>query len=140
MIGFDNRIFLIDFGLAQYFRDPMTHDHISQTRGHDLIGTIRYTSINSHLGIQQSRRDDLESMAYTLLYLILGKLPWQGIQISPRTDHCGAVLHKKQDVCKQFCNTIPSTLTAFLKYTRSLAFNETPDYLHLHSLVHKLPM
>ncbi len=139
MVGFDKRIYLIDFGLAQYFCHPMTHEHISQTNGHDLIGTIPYTSINSHMGIQQSRWDDLESMAYTLLFLIEGKLPWQGIPISQNGDHHGVVLRQKQDVCKDFCRSTPSTLTSFLQYTRSLAFDEKPDYVHLHDLVQKFP-
>jgi len=139
MVGFDKRIYLIDFGLAQYFCDPMTYDHIPETKGHDLIGTIRYTSINSHKGIQQSRRDDLESMAFTLLFLIEGKLPWQGIPRSQSGDHYGAILRKKQDLCKAFHSSIPSALTTFLQYTRSLAFAEKPDYAHLHALIQKFP-
>ena len=139
MVGADNMIFLIDFGLAQYFRDPTTHDHILPTRGHSLVGTIRYTSINSHIGLQQSRRDDLESFAYTLVYLLNGKLPWQGISLSHHKDRRVAIRRQKEDLCKQNCNTIPSTLTTFLRYARDLIFEEKPDYIHLHNLLQKLP-
>lgn len=139
MVGFDDMIYLIDFGLAQCFRDPTTHIHILPTTGHSLVGTIRYTSINSHIGLQQSRRDDLESFAYTLVFLLNGKLPWQGIRLSHRTDRRVAVRRCKEELCKQNCDIIPSTLTAFLHYTRSLLFEEKPDYKHLHYLLQKLP-
>lgn len=139
MVGVDNRIYLIDFGLAQYFRDPTTHVHIPLTTSNNLIGTVRFTSINSHLGLQQSRRDDLESLAYTLIYLLNGKLPWQGIPLSRKADRCGAVLHRKREFCKQNCDIIPLALTTFLCHARSLAFEEKPDYVHFHVLLEKLP-
>ena len=137
MVGVDNMIYLIDFGLAQRFRDPMTDMHIPPTTGHSLVGTIRYTSINSHIGLQQSRRDDLESFAYTLVFLLNGKLPWQGIS-SRRTD-CGVeIRRRKVELCQQESNVIPSTLTTFLRYTRSLIFEERPDYNHVHELVQEV--
>jgi serine/threonine protein kinase len=139
MVGFDSKIYLIDFGLAQHFRDPRTQDHIPQTRGNELVGTIRYASINSHKGIQQSRRDDLESLAYTLLYLLHGKLPWQGLPLSKNQDQRHAVLHIKQHICKEHTYALPSALATFFHYTRSLAFDEEPDYVHMHALIQKLP-
>jgi serine/threonine protein kinase len=139
MVGVNKTIYLIDFGLAQYFYDPTTHDHIPLTTGHDLIGTIRYTSINSHKGLQQSRRDDLESLAYTLIYLLNGKIPWQGMPLARNKDRCGEVLRQKEELCKKNCNTIPSALATFLSYTSSLAFEERPDYVYLHTLLQKLP-
>ena len=138
MVRFDKKIHLIDFGLAQYFRDPITHIHIPQTSGNDLVGTIWYTSINSHMGIQLSRRDDLESLAYTLMYLVRGNLPWQGISIFRSRRR--AVLRRKQEIRKYLSDTIPSGLTTFLDYVQSLSFQECPDYLHLHDLVQKLPI
>lgn len=132
-------IYLIDFGLAQRFHDPTTHIHIFPTTGHSLVGTIRYTSINSHIGLQQSRRDDLESFAYTLLFILNGKLPWQGISLSRHTVRRVAVCRRKEELCKQDSNIIPPTLITFLLYTRSLLFEEKPDYIHLHNLLQKLP-
>jgi len=139
MVGVGNVIYLIDFGLAQSFRDPTTRNHILPTTGHSLVGTIHYTSINSHFGLQQSRRDDLESFAYTLVFLLNGKLPWQGIPLPHRTDRRVAVRRRKEELCKQNCNLIPSTLTTFLRHTRSLIFKEQPDYIYLHNLLQKLP-
>jgi serine/threonine protein kinase len=125
MVGFDDKIYLIDFGLAQSFRDPTTHIHILPITGHSLVGTIHYTSINSHIGLQQSRRDDLESFAYTLVFLLNGKLPWQGIRLSHRTDHRVVVRLRKEELCKQNCNISPSTLTAFFITPAPLSLNKS---------------
>lgn len=74
-------VHLIDFGLSKKYRDPKTHQHIPYKQNKNLTGTARYASINAHLGIQQSRRDDLESIGYVLVYLVQGYLPWQGVRV-----------------------------------------------------------
>ena len=140
MVGYDKQVYLIDFGLAQCFRDHDTQMHLPLTTGHHLVGTVRYTSINSHLGIQQARRDDLESLGYTLLYLLHGKLPWQGISNRNCSRHLAAVLRKKKDLCNGSCDsvTVSSPLVKFIQYAHSLAFEDRPDYNYLHSLLGKL--
>ncbi|CDW53234.1 Casein kinase I alpha [Trichuris trichiura] len=77
-----NKLFVIDFGLAKKFRDNRTRLHIAYREDKSLTGTARYASVNAHLGIEQSRRDDMESMGYVLMYFNMGKLPWQGMKAS----------------------------------------------------------
>lgn len=79
-------VYVIDFGLAKRFRDLRTGQHIPVKGGKSLVGTARYASIASHEGFEQCRRDDLESLGYLLLYFLIGKLPWQGIQIHSKTE------------------------------------------------------
>lgn len=75
-----NVAFVIDYGLAKKFRDPKTQQHIPYKENKNLTGTARYASINAHLGIEQSRRDDLEALGYVLIYFLKGFLPWQGVK------------------------------------------------------------
>jgi len=102
-------IFLLDFGLAKYYRDPKTKAHIPYKEGKSLTGTARYASISTHVGIEQSRRDDLEGMCYVLLYFLRGSLPWQGFTAKTKYGKYQKVMMSKQtcDV-EVLCKGYPS--------------------------------
>lgn len=101
------------------------------------MGTIRYTSVNSHLSIEQSRRDDLESFFYILIYMIKGKLPWQGLVVFDDETRMRKIAELKCSIsAEKLTEGLSTKLTAFFKYVKKLKFNEVPDYSYLIKLLH----
>ena len=90
-----SKIYLIDFGLCRRYRDLKSKLHIPYREGKKLAGTARYVSINTHVGIEQSRRDDLEGLGYVLTYFLRGELPWQGIKGDDRKEKYERIMLKK---------------------------------------------
>lgn len=103
-----NTIFLIDYGLAKQYRNPKTGQHIPYSDNKSLTGTVRYASLNTHLGIEQSRKDDLESLGYILVYFLKGSLPWQGIPVKNEKQKYKKVLEKKLNTSiEKLCQDLP---------------------------------
>ncbi len=133
-----NMIYIIDFGLARRYKTKK-EQHITLTDGRKLTGTARYASANVHMGLTPSRRDDLESIIYVLLYLLNGKLPWQAIKCSDKEKRYDAIGQQKINLAPwtHFRNS-PGEFILFLKYCRGLDFNEDPDYNYLRNLLGNL--
>eukprot|EP00921_Rhytidocystis_pertsovi_P004019 GHVQ01006925.1.p1 GENE.GHVQ01006925.1~~GHVQ01006925.1.p1 ORF type:complete len:328 (-),score=36.46 GHVQ01006925.1:156-1139(-) len=128
-------VFIIDFGLAKKFRDPKTQQHIAYREGKNLTGTARYASINTHLGIEQSRRDDLEALGYVLMYFNRGTLPWQGLKATSKKDKYDKIMEKKMSTpIEILCKHFPFEFITYLNYCRSLRFEDRPDYAYLRRL------
>lgn len=125
-------IYIIDYGLAKLYCDPTTGNHIPIKTGKPLIGTIRYSSINSHLGFEQSRRDDLESLGYSLIFMAKGNLPWQGEACIQKQERFRNIMVKKQKTSVEIlCKGLPIEFFKFMHYCKNLQFEDKPDYVHL---------
>ena len=123
-----NLIHIIDFGLSKRYKDKATGQHIPYRENRDLVGTVRYASINAHLGIEQSRRDDIEGIGYVLVYFYLGRLPWQGKQDKGKP-HVSKIMEKKLITPPEIlCKKMPVEFSYYFHYCRNLKFEDRPDY------------
>ncbi|KAF9362229.1 casein kinase I [Mortierella sp. NVP85] len=133
-----NLVYVVDFGMAKQYRDPKTKQHIPYRERKSLSGTARYMSINTHLGREQSRRDDLEAMGHVFMYFLRGGLPWQGLKAATNKQKYEKIGEKKQSTpIKELCEGFPEEFGIYLNYVRKLSFEETPDYDFLRDLFTK---
>ncbi|KAH9845314.1 Casein kinase I 1 [Teratosphaeria destructans] len=133
-----NVIHVVDFGMAKQYRDPKTKQHIPYRERKSLSGTARYMSINTHLGREQSRRDDLEALGHVFMYFLRGGLPWQGLKAATNKQKYEKIGEKKQTTAiKDLCDGYPEEFNKYLSYVRNLGFEDTPDYDYLRDLFTK---
>lgn len=124
-----NKIHLIDFGMAKQYRDPKTKQHIPYREKKSLSGTARYMSINTHLGREQSRRDDMEALGHVFFYFLTGQLPWQGLKAPNNKQKYEKIGEKKRTTnVYDLGQGFPTQFARYLEIVRNLAFDETPDY------------
>ncbi|PRP80532.1 hypothetical protein PROFUN_11845 [Planoprotostelium fungivorum] len=123
--GRKRQIYIIDLGLAR-----RTKKHINYTEGHSLTGTARYASLRNHLGAQQSRRDDMESLGYMLVYFAKGSLPWQGAKPgkTQKSQYEHIAERKIGTPLSVLCQGLPDEFVQYLQYVKSLGFEDRPDY------------
>jgi len=113
-----NNIYLIDFGFCKSYIDNGEHNKIKKIS--HMIGSKNYASINSHKCYDLSRRDDLESLCYMLSYFYLGFLPWNNVSDEE------TIINLKNEILNN--NKIPLVLLDFLRYCRSMEYEEKPNY------------
>lgn len=143
LMGYENTFFqvhLIDFGLSKRYIDPATSKHIPLKSGKTLLGSLEYASINNHNGKELSRRDDLESLAYILIGLFLGDLPWSAYATEEKAhEHDQKICAMKSRLLEtETARKIPAELRTFLEATRRLEFDEEPKYTEYRRLFKEL--
>ena len=154
-------VYTVDFGLTKRYRDSKTGQHIPYKDGKSLTGTARYASLNTHVGIEQSRRDDLECLGFVLIYFMKGGLPWQGVKAKSRTEKYEIIKDMKTKIpirelvrmkidpktklqmqqqsehgetIPEIEDNVPEEFVMFMDYCRDLKFEEKPDYNYLRKL------
>eukprot|EP00826_Nyctotherus_ovalis_P011122 TRINITY_DN12902_c0_g1_i8.p1 TRINITY_DN12902_c0_g1~~TRINITY_DN12902_c0_g1_i8.p1 ORF type:complete len:243 (+),score=56.82 TRINITY_DN12902_c0_g1_i8:505-1233(+) len=140
-------VYILDFGLARRYKFPNTNRHIPYKEGKSLTGTARYTSINTHKGIEQSRRDDIEGLLYVLIYFLKGELPWQGLTAKNKEMKYKKIMDIKVSTpIEKLCSDIPGNFVytaldefqTLLRYARELQFEEEPNYAYIRNTFEEL--
>ena len=133
--GSNKYLYLLDYGLAKKYRETNKSKHFPLMQGKKLTGTARYASVNALNGVTQSRRDDLESVGYVLLYFLKGKLPWQGLMIKNKEERYNRIMEIKRDIkSDELCKYCPNEFQQYIDYIRKLKYEQDPDYEMLKNL------
>ena len=132
-------IYLLDFGLAKRYRDEYTHIHIPLKENRNLTGTARYASCNAHNGLEQSRRDDMESIAYVILYFFKKKLPWQGLKCKDKNEKHAKIKEIKMSMTpEKLFEGLPKEFADYLTMVKKLGFEDEPAYKSYIQMFNKL--
>ena len=140
MVGNSNPsiIYICDFGISQKYRSSKTGKHVEFLKHERVYVSLKFSSINSILGFQKSRRDDLESLGYTLIYLING-LPWENLKYKNLEECINKICNYKKNISvKELCKGLPNEIECYFNYVRNLKFEEKPNYSYLKNLFFKI--
>lgn len=131
-------VYCIDFGLAKKYV-KRNNEHIPFVKNNKFCGTARYASIAAHKGYTQSRKDDLEAIAYMLIYLFRGRLPWEQIKAKDKKEKYRLILEKKESISEEeLCEQLPREFYVYLKYVKNMDFEEIPPYKAFIKMFKKL--
>lgn len=144
LIGINEKryiLYLLDFDLSSKYKDSKTNLHIKNKTARNKIGTIGFASINTHINKEYSRRDDLESIGYMLIFLLKG-LPWVNNDELLQNNTINNVDTYEQNISdaklntplETLCDGLPDEFLQYLKYVKNLKFEENPDYSYLKNL------
>lgn len=134
----ENKLYIIDFGLSKEYFNRKTKSHIRMNNGRSMVGTARYVSIRTHQGFEPSRRDDMESLGHMLIYLVKGRLPWQGLPKKDKRGNMDQIKDKKMSTTiEDLCEDLPECFGFYMEYTREMEFSQKPDYEYLKGLFKK---
>ena len=134
----EKNVFLIDFGLSMAYIDSQGQ-HIKFRDRSGFIGTARYASANAHMGCELSRRDDLESIGYMLVYFLKGKLPWQNLRGVTKKEKYTMISHLKNSISPEtLCKGLPKEFATYFTQVKSLGFVDVPSYKGLRKLFRTL--
>jgi serine/threonine protein kinase len=117
-----NKLHLIDLGFCK--RYDYDGKHMTETRINTLVGTANFVSLNVHKGVEPSRRDDIESCLYVILYMLTGKLEWFDFKTNRQ------IYESKRDII-----SVPPFIKSLLTYVRELKFDEHPNYDHIINIL-----
>ena len=124
------QLYAVDFGLSKTYINYTKKSHIAMQNSNSIIGTPTYVSVNGHKLLELSRRDDLESLGYMLIYIYTGKLKWQKVDIYKNFEKSNSLIMKAKLNLEKLYD-LPDIFFVFFKYVRKLEFQEMPDYLFL---------
>ena len=128
-------LYIIDFGLSKKYRSSKTLMQYPLIKRKKLVGTARYASIHALEEFEQSRRDDLESVGYVLIYFLKGRLPWQGLKAKGKEERYMKILTKKKEIkSEELCKGFPFIFQNFVHYSKNLDYLEEPDYENLNDM------
>ena len=131
----NQNLYILDFGLAKKYRSSKNLVQYPLIKKKKLTGTARYASINALEEYEQSRRDDLESVSYVLMYFLRGNLPWQGLKVKVKEERYQKILEKKKETTsEELCKGFPKEFSMFVSYSRNLGYYDEPKYKKLRKM------